>query len=579
MSVTEGLERGFNRFYDPVRQTSGLVIAVIALAILLRVLAWWVLPPIWKLHAVFNPVEMPVIEYVSDFESYKPSRMPFFDVFSAGVYVPVRDLLGYRGLTLFTLLSSCFAVPAFYAAACRLLGRRVAIYGLVLFAFYPKQLFLVGRGLPESVSVACIVFSLYWLSKGLEDGILRSYGVAGFFALLGYLMFVPAVLVGIGVTAFLYVRSIIRRDGRYLPSPESVVYAAPSAVVGVLYLLFGPVQSLLETGGINKVSLFVTPESYGVAEKAFRYLGYTFFDFWWHTRGFDQEVGIQPTIRSIVDFFGPIAPLYVLGWVAVTGVLTVAVFAGVWRLLRNQQPVGTMIVGVLVIYVGVFNYRNIGWAGAFQTRHVFALFPFLCLVFGAGVAVLSDRVQTILVGRGPRRYVPACRDSVTHSTVVAAILVVLLLGLVINGGVQGTVRAEKIAEERQEPIEQLNTVVGEDESVGVVRNRAYHDVLIYTNGEVRPTLLYNGTPPEGKFTTRLAEYRQVNTDRLRSFGVDYLYLRAQYAYLNRTLYRVDVDSAFVERITAQGTVVYRNRMPAGPFRTTAVEVLIVRLSS
>jgi len=576
MSVTEELERGVKRFYRSNRQTPYLVLIIIALAILLRVIAWLVLPPVWKLHAVFSPLEMPVVEYISNFESYKPSRMPFFDVLSAAVYLPVRDLLGYRGLTLFTLLISCCSVPAFYSAARRLLEKRVALYGLILFALYPKQLFLVGRGLPESVSVACIVFSLYWLSKGLDHGTLQSYGVAGVFALLAYLMFVPAVLVGIGVTAFLYVRSVINED-RYVPSPESIVYATPSAIVGVLYLLFGPVRTLVETGGINKVSLFVTPESYGVVEKTLRYLGYTFFDFWWHTRGFDQEAGIQPTIRSLIDFFGPIAPLYILGWVAVTGVLTVAVFAGVWKLLWNQRLVGILIVGILVIYVGLFNYRNIGWAGAFQTRHVFPLFPFLCSAFGAGAALLSDRTQNSPVGRGLRHRVPAVSSSVTQSAVVTVVLVTLLLGLVINGGVQGAVRAEKIAEERQEPIKRLDAIVEEGESVGVVRNRAYHDVLIYTNGKVRPVLLYNGTPPEGKFTTRLAEYRHINTDQLRSFGVDYLYLRVQYAYLNRTLYRVDVSPEFVERITTQGRVVYRNQLPAGPFRTTAMEVLVVRL--
>jgi fatty acid desaturase len=576
MSVIEGLERRLERFYRSGRETPNLVLMVVVLAVLLRVVAWLVLPPIWKLHAVFNPLEMPFIEYVSNFESYKPSRMAFFDVLSAAVYIPVRDLLGYRGLTLFTLLISCCAVPAFYSAARRLLGERVALYGLILFALYPKQLFLVGRGLPESVSVACIMLSLYWLSKGLDHGTLYSYGVAGIFALLAYLMFVPAVLVGIGVTTFLYVRSVVD-EGRYIPSRESVVYATPSAIVGVLYLLFGPVQTLLETGGINKVSLFVTPESYGVMEKTLRYLGYTFFDFWWHTRGFDQEAGIQPTIRSLIDFFGPIAPLYVLGWAAVTGVLTVAVFAGVWKLLWNQRLVGIMIVGMLVIYVGLFNYRNIGWAGAFQTRHVFPLFPFLCLAFGVGAALLSDRTQSSLVGRGLRRRAPMADNSVTQSAVVTAILVMLLLGLVINGGVQGAVRAEKIAEERQEPIKRLDTFVEDNESVGVVRNRAYHDVLIYTDGKIRPVLLYDGTPPEGKFTTRLAEYRDINTDQLHSFGVDYLYLRVQYAYLDRTLYRVDVDPEFVERITTQGTIVYRNQLPSGPFRTTAMEVLIVRL--
>lgn len=576
MSVIEGWGRRFERFHRAVRHTPRLILAVIALAILLRVLSWWVLPPIWKLHAVFNPLGMPVTEYVSNFESYKPSRMPFFDVLSAGVYVPVRKLLGYRGLTLFTLLSCCCAVPAFYGAARRLLEKRIALYALILFALYPKQLFLVGRGLPESVSVACIVFSLYWLSKGLDRGALQSYGVAGLFALLAYLMFVPAVLVGIGVTVFLYVRSVVN-EGRYIPSPRTIVYATPSAVVGVLYLLFGPVWTLLETGGINKVSLFVRPESYGIVEKIFRYLGYAFFDFWWHTRGFDQEAGIQPTIRSLIDFFGPIAPLYILWWVAVTAVLTVVAFAGALRLLRNQRPVGIMVVGVLVIYVGLFNYRNIGWAGAFQTRHVFPLFPFLCLTFGTGAAVLNDRVQNILAGRELRCHVPSIKDSVPQPVVVAAILAILLFGLVVNGGVQGAVRAEKIAEERQEPIERLDAIVAEDESVGVVRNRAYHDVLIYTNGNIRPILLYNGTPPEGKFTTRLAEYRQVNIDRLSSFGVDYLYLRVQYAYLNRTLYRVDVNSKFAEQITTQGTVVYQNRLSAGPFRTTAMDVLIIRL--
>lgn len=80
--------------------TTRLVSLILVGGVMLRIAAWGILPPIWKLHAVFNPLDLPVTSYVADFRGYKPSRVPFFDVFSAWVYVPFRGVLGFRALTL-----------------------------------------------------------------------------------------------------------------------------------------------------------------------------------------------------------------------------------------------------------------------------------------------------------------------------------------------------------------------------------------------------------------------------------------------------------------------------------------------
>lgn len=556
-----------------IQQTA---ILLIGFGIFIRVAAWGILPPIWKIHAVFNPLDMPVVSYINNFEGYKPSRMPFFDVFSAGLYILFSNILGYKALSLFTLLISCLSLPIFYSAVRRLFTEQVALPGLALFVLYPKFLFLTGRGMPEAVAAGFIAISLYGLARGLDSEQICWYTVAGFSALIAYLMFVSAVLYGIIVAGFLYIYHIQSGEHIYhiIPQTPFWAFSLPPGIVGIIYLIYGPIETMIRTGGINKISLFTDPTMYGFIEKIFRYFSYTFFDFWWHTRGFDTEKGILTTIMSLSDFFGSLSLLYFSGWIAITGILSLVILCGMVLLIRQRKPAGLLIFSIILIYSIVFNYRNLGWAGAFQTRHMFPVFPAICVCFGIGAAYLMSEYDKLpLLNILP---------SETHNKepVLTVSVTLLLIVLVLNGGVQALILVDKVEEGQERPVVAVDDIVDNKESVGVIRNRAYHDTLIYTNGKIRPTILYEDNNSDlGKFTTELATYHNINPSNISSFDVDYLYFQVEYEYIDRLAYHIDVDKKFIYNIQQEGTVVYSQKIESGAFRTTDTEIFLIRIDN
>lgn len=569
------LNRTFS-FWQSKSTIQQTAILFIGLGVLIRVAAWGILPPTWKIHAVFNPLDMPVFDYISNFEGYKPSRMPFFDVFSAGLYIVFDNILGYKALTLFTLSISCLSLPIFYSAVRRLFTEQVALPALTLFALYPKFLFLIGRGMPEAVAAGFIAISLYGLARGLESEQIRWYTVAGFTALMAYMMFISAVLYGVIVAIFLYIRHIQSDKNVYhlIPQTSFWAFSILPGIVGVIYLIYGPLETMIRTGGISKVSLFIDPTAYGLLEKAGRYFSYTYFDFWWHTRGFDTEVGIIPTITSLSNFFGSLSLVYFSGWIVITGILSLIILYGLVLLIRQRKPTGLLIFSIVLIYVVAFNYRNMGWAGAFQTRHVFPVFPAICVCFGIGAAQVIAKYDK----RSLSSILPSELPNMKLVLNVTAIL--LLTVLVLNGGVQALILAEKVDEGRETPVVAVDSIVDDEETVGVVRNRAYHDTLIYTNGRIRPTILYEGNNSDlGKFTTELSTYQNVNSGNISSFDVDYIYFRVEYEYIDRLVYHIDVDRQFTDDIRQEGTVVYHQKIESGAFRTTDTEIFLIRLDN
>jgi hypothetical protein len=206
---------------------------------------------------------------------------------------------------------------------------------------------------------------------------------------------------------------------------------------------------------------------------------------------------------------------------------------------------------------------------------VFPVFPALCICFGAGVCRAVERYGSHTQSWIERQRVP----DVDISTIATAFSMLLLMLLVINGGVQAAILAEKVSEGRQQPVEALDTMVEDGESVGVIRNRAYHDTLTYTGGDIRPTILYEGNASDlGKFTTRLATYQQVNSSDFNSFNVTYLYFRVEYEYINRLVYRINIDRPFIDRVTKEGEIVYEKDLITGSFRTTNSTIYVVRLN-
>lgn len=562
------MREAYSRIRDPFPAAAW---ALIWLGIGLRVLYWHLYPPIWKLHAVFNLYQVSVLEYVSNFQGYKPDRMPFFDVVSALFHYLFGGVLGVASLTLFSVLIACLSLFAFYLAAEHLFDATVATYALALFALYPKYLVLSARGMPEAASAAVVVFTVYGVTVARSTGRHRYYFVTGILATASYLLFLPAVIFAVVTALWIAVdRHGLRPSADVLLDRGLLAYSAVPGAIGLLYLAFGPLVTASENvfSGDAQPSLFADPAAYGFVEKIVRYAFFAYFDFWWHLRGFDTEPLF--VIESLQGLFGTLFPVYFLGWLAITGTLSVLVVLGVVTFARRRDLVSAYLVVWIVFYVAVYNLRNTGFTGAFQTRHVFPLFPALCLAFGVGaycaVRAVSSRVS---LSRSRIEFV------------VTGLLVASLLILIVNGAAQGAIRGEKHTEEFQEPALEVEEIVGQDESVGVVTLRDYQNHVVYTENRVRPVVLVDpeyGDPAAVARYTVDAQIEHVEQPYLETCAVDYLYLRVQHAYPEQTPYQIDVNRELLDDVEASD-VIYHKYIPRGSYRTTDLDIYLVDLSS
>ena len=220
---------------------------VISGGILARILFWLILPPIWKLYASFSVFDLPLINYISDFQSYHPLRMPFFDIASAALFAPFEPLLGTNALTLFSLLISCIGLIGFNFGSRRLFSDRIAIFATLMFAFYPKLVVMSARGMPEAAAVSLLGLMLAPVGKGIDTNSTKEYVYAGIWAVLAYLMYMPAVLAGIVTTSYLYLRKVQkshRSVWSLVPNIQVVSFAMPSFVVGIFGTSRTPLREL-----------------------------------------------------------------------------------------------------------------------------------------------------------------------------------------------------------------------------------------------------------------------------------------------------------------------------------------------
>lgn len=502
-------------------------LALIVAGVVLRIAFWWLYPPIYKLHAVFTPLEMSALVYLSDFESYMAVRMPFYDVLAAAFYVPTAWLFGVKATKIFALVVSAASLPFFYGAVARLFDRRVGLGALVLFALYPKMLVLTGQGFPEAASAGFIAVSLYGLARGRDTASLGWYAIGGGFAMLAYLMFIPSVAYGVLATVYLY---LTERDGRpsrladLVPRPRTWVFSLPPGVMGLAYLRYGPLNDAVGvvTGEWSNMAVpLFDVGTYPLAERVVRYLLYVYFDFWWHFRGYDKEGGILRTVTSLQQFLGDAFYPYAAGWFLLTGLLTVAVLYGIVRLAEKREATATFVLAWLFLYVVLFNVRNSGWTGIFQTRHVFSIFPAVCVAFGAGSVALVDRYgESLSAVTG--RVLP---DRLAVPDLAAIVTVVVFGILIVNGAAEGVIIAENHRLSKAEPVDELERIAGEDGTVAVATRWDYWDVVLYSEGAVRPVLLAPTAADRALFErwTVLADIRVVDESAVASTRVDYFY--------------------------------------------------------
>lgn len=574
------MNRNFGLFdkHDIINDThKRLVIGVIGIGIILRLIFWGVHPPNWRLHAVFTPLNIPIFDYVKDFQGYKPGRLPFFDVLSAFVYLPLRPLVGAKALSGLAVISSIGSLPLFYGAARRLFDRDVALYGLVLFAVHPQALVLASEGYPGIAGTAFAVASIYAVTRGTETDRVRWYLYGGIAGTLSYLLFLPGVAFAVVTNVYVYLsNSDTTRLRGLLPGWPSTLYAIVPGIVGVAYLRFGPASEFLNRAYTNEevANYFFTTEAYSTAERIVRYVAYTYVDFWWHFPGFDHERHIFQLFAGIEAVIGPLFPVYLGGWTVITATLTVGILVGAVVAVRRRTLTTGYVLTWLLIYAVLWNAKNLNWSGGFNTRHVYPFFPAVCLLFGLGVVWIVQRINlgALTELSLTTRLQPIARRETR--IVVLGIIAILFAILMINAAGQGVIDTQKHEVTYKEPVQQLTEVAAEDDTVAVTKRRMYDYMQIYTDGRYEPIIFASEaqrTHIEKRTTT--ADIRAIDSPEISTQGIDYLLVNNFQCRDITPREQALIDNAVV----GGGEIVYdqtttRSRFRCSEFRTVIVDV-------
>jgi hypothetical protein len=355
-----------------------------------------------------------------------------------------------------------------------------------------------------------------------------------------------------------------------LPNRELLSFSVSPGSVGMSYLLFGPASRV--AGGLSegKLTVFTNPESYSLFEKIFWYNAYSFFDFWWHTRGFDRERGIEALINSLQGFLGSLFPVYLFGWAGITLILTSLIVAGISAWLYRRRSVDLLFISWIVAYILLWNYKNLGWTGGFQTRHVFPIFPAFCIAFGVGVYTIQKPSQGI-----NRSHI----GWIQKTTVVSVAIMLCLSILFVNGAVQDTIENQKIQKDAVEPTQDIVNIV-ENESVAVVWPRNQRNIVLYSQNTLRPVILAGSTEQRNALDARHGETstRQIASHpELCDADADYLYLQVEPEIIGRWPYTIQMNESRVDRLLTEHELVYQKTILASSFRTTNVEIYLLRL--
>lgn len=567
----------FSSFYSEldVLISDRRALGVVLFGISLRIVFWKTLYPVWKLFATFLVFRIKLVEYLGNFQSYKPSRSPFYDAFSAIFYVPTAPVLDIRAITVFALVVSCFSVIGFYIATRRLFDRQVALSATLLYSLYPKLLVLVGMGYPEAVSVGILIILMVALTD--KDGELHGSILSGIAATVAYLLYIPAVVAGVwtGVVILVARIRLARVTGNVSASLREVaLYGIVPTGVGLLYLVYGPVRQLLRTAsgewGNASSSLFINPSAYGFGEKLVRYLLYLYFDFWWHLPGFDKENGPLNTLRTLRAFFDWLFVPFLIGWTLLTLILSVLVFVGLIRFVRRRDLVDLYVLGWIGLYSFAFHYRNLGWIGAFQTRQILPLLPAICLAFGVGARDVRLMLQKYSVAGIDRRY------SIDMTSVIHAIITIVLVLIVVLAFANVHLSSQNDHLSKEKPIKEVVELVGPDDAITVTSFKHYTWTVLYSEGRLWPSIWLPDREAYNIAANRTvnAEMRVVSASQVRSGTVrtDWLYVVSECGELT-TYQRRLVDAAL-----STGGILQINRTLSRGSRCT-ITIKLIRFSS
>jgi hypothetical protein len=583
--------------------SSVLVGAILLAGAVLRIVHWQLFFPIWKHFSVFTMVEIPVLEYLGNFQSYSAVRMPFYDAFAGAFYVLTRGFLGVRALTVFSLVVVLVSLPVFYVAVRGLFDRRIAVFALVFYALYPKFVVLTAMGFPEAPSVAFVVFTLAALLRARDttgDG-LAWYAAAGVFATVAFLLFVPAVAFAVLVAGLVYLHD--RPNGASLrasvPGRASVAYNVVPFVAGSSYLAFGPLGEAASTttGGWTNMStsLFAPGSDYTLLEKAVRYVAYMYADVWSFGRGYDKGYHVVAKFESLAAFSGDLYPLLLAGFVGVTLGLSLCILLGLRTFASDRSRLAWFVLAWVGVYVFLHTLKNAGWTGTFQSRHVFPVFPAIAIAFGVGATQLhallapaSRPASVEAVGDSLGRVgdsLGRVGDSLGHTsdvlpagvasreTLVALLLVASFVPVLGVSTVDAHFAGQSHDLANKQPVAELEGIVEDEDRVGVVEITDYQTIVLFSENAIRPTILVanDSRAAEVRTWTEIAEYHIVTPGDIEDAPVDYL-------YFSRCGSLEDDQSAYLDAAKAAGTVVFEQEKSRGSGRCT-VRTIVVRLDA
>jgi hypothetical protein len=523
---------------------------IIAVGIAVRLISWEVFPLAWKIYAAFNPLRMSVFKYVADFEGYYPLRMPFFDVLSAAFYPIFEPLVGIKAIAGFNVLISCISLVIFVRVCQHIFSSRISTVGAVAFyAFYPKIIVMSGRGLAEVASVAFIIIGVWLFLRAEISGQLFSYLLAGVAFTLAYLMFIPAVVVGVLFSIFAAWRVFTYKKSVKNGIINLTAFIISPFFTGISYLVFGPIGEVVGLFSSEQGSYFAYPlfiNNYNPIERLARYTTYSYFDFWWHLRGFDTEQNILSTIDMLLSFTGSFGPIYLLGYFGITILLSSLVLLGI-RSLRGSFSFNGMR-GLVLLWLGsyfvLYNLKNLGWVGVFQTRQIFPIFPAICIVFGSGLTALTNLQIS--------EYVSRIFSSIDIRQIVILCVLVLFIPLLINASIHGVFLTDNFKEGKIQPANAVIESTDSNDNIAVLRWKNYNELFLYSAGEVRSEILVPTESEKERVTyfTGEASVRVVSPTAISNSGVDYLYVARSCGSIS------ELNNEYINAAKSSGRVIY-----------------------
>lgn len=359
-----------------MKETNKILLIMVVIGAIYRLVLAGLAPPT-------TVVESPG-EVLSRFETteWNPFRMPLFYLILGAL--PEQHI--------FTLALGILTLPLLYLLCIEFFSEKISLYSVLFLALLPKHAYMGSTNTPIIAAIFFGLLSLYLLIRAERRGFpIKMVIASGVSATFGYLMDFPGIIVPGILLFYVFSRKQLTSKGK---TRVIVVFLIPVLIAVAWHLismqhLFGP---MLENAGMT----VYFSESYSPIEKTLRLGGYSYFDFWWHARGFDTEVQLLSFIGSVVK----VVPIFVWAlalWVVATVILGMLVLLGISSCLRKLEGGGVILLFLWLGFYLVFWVSIVLIGGGIMVRHIFPIIVAVSIFFGVGMARKDTKITRILV--------------------------------------------------------------------------------------------------------------------------------------------------------------------------------------